>query len=157
MSRERTAIALLAAMAALACDPDGEAPFGGPHGGSVPHQPPTDGGYDSVDATFTVPRPVVSGNVPGELNSWTHIFYLYLDTGTIGDCTTCHKEMRDPPAAFRWLEEMAYVGDNDPPLVSFGLSCLAWYGGNMPPGMTGGGEAAVVEMDAWAKAGARNN
>ena len=62
---------------------------------------------------------------------------------------------------YAYLASVGYIGGACPTLVQNGVSCLSWYGGgNMPPGGTGNPASdaqAVVDMNAWAAAGAQNN
>jgi hypothetical protein len=151
-------VSIVAAVTALGCGSD-EAPFGGPYGGHTRHLGPTDGRYSNVDAAFYPPAPPPTGDIQGEPNTWTHIYYAYLREGTIGNCSQagCHIEMSDPFASFLWLKEHGYLGGADPLLVNEGASCLSWYGGNMPPGPPVQDAAVTAEMNAWAAAGALNN
>ena len=145
---------LLFAGLLLGCAKAEDTPLGGPYGGTAYAYEPNEGGSNDPDATFTPSRPPNAGF--GEYATWTHIFSVYLAEGTIGNCTPCHREMRDAPASFTWLEEQGYVGEADPTLTT-DRSCLTWFGGNMPPGTPVLSEEAVAEMNEWVKTGARNN
>ena len=132
------------------------APLGGPYGGSVEMLAPTDGGFANVDATISPPDPYVP--VPqGRPGSWTHLFSIYLDKRTIGNCPTCHSDMDDAADSYHWLFEQGYLGTLPPPLTNHGSSCLAWYGGNMPPGARRQNAQAVQDFDDWVQAGAQND
>jgi hypothetical protein len=152
-------LALLGCMAGLAlpgCGAD-DAPLGGPYGGRAALIGPTDGCFNTRDATITPKRPSTGGNGAGEQGTWTGIFNRYLAKDTAGNCPTCHAEMSSPSASFEWLQSDGYVGATDPLLTSQGASCLSWYGGDMPPGTSVANPDAVRELTAWATAGARNN
>src|SRR5262249_14390167 len=93
------------------CSAPSDSPLGGPYGGGSEFRlGPTDAGYLrylNADATYTVPTPpLMPGQIPGTPGTWTHIFYGYLNKGTVGNCTKCHqKEMPDPPKSYKWLED----------------------------------------------------
>ena len=149
---------LLAGLSGLGCAAIGDTPLGGPYGGSAEKVGPTDGGFNTRDATIAPKRPSLGGvNSAGDPGTWTGIFNRYLAKDTPGNCTTCHAEMSSPSDAFDWLENDGYVGATDPLLTSQGASCLSWYGGDMPPGTAVASPEAVQELTTWAAAGARNN
>src|SRR5882672_2916455 len=156
--RVLASIACGASLSALvACGATPDSPLGGPYGGGTYRLGPTDGGYSTVDATFTVPQVTNPAAPAGEPGTWTHIFTLYMADGTFGNCTHCHSDMSDAPKSYKWLNDQDYMGGSAPPLTSRGGSCLSWYGGDMPPGAQPPKPEAAMEMDAWAAAGGRNN
>jgi hypothetical protein len=161
VARRRAGLASMAygaafiALASCGATPDN--PLGGPYGGGAYRLGPTDGGFSTVDATYTAPRVTNPAAPSGEPGTWTHIFTLYMAEGTFGNCTHCHPEMSDAPASYKWLDDQEYMGGSAPPLTDRGASCLSWYGGDMPPGVQPPKPEAVIEMDAWAAAGGHDN
>jgi hypothetical protein len=68
--------------------------------------------------------------------------------------------MPTPAASYTYLVSQGYVGSGCPTLVQVNSSCLTWYNGDMPPGGTddpASDAQAVIDMNAWAAAGAKNN
>jgi hypothetical protein len=140
--------------AALSCACGEPPPFGGPHGGDATRLPPTAGWIPGTTYTPPAPPPPPAGGNPG---TWYHIFTSYFEVGTVGDCPTCHAEMKTSKASYTWLRELEYIGATPPPLIDFGSSCLAWFGGNMPPGLVPQNDALIAEFETWAKAGAKED
>jgi len=157
---------VLGAVVLAACSTSSGSPLGGPYGGDTIRLGPTDGGFPTVDATYSVPIPPRQpGTIPGTVGSWMHIYYAYLDKGTIGNCAArspCHQAgMPNPPKAYKWLQDQGYLGGSSPALTRKGDSCISWYGGDMPIGgvklPVSETMAAVTEMNQWATMGAANN
>jgi hypothetical protein len=80
-----------------------------------------------------------------------------MDVGTVGDCPTCHAEMKTPKGSYAWMRELEYIGTTPVPFVDNAASCLAWFGGNMPPGLVPPNPELVAEFQTWAAAGAKEN
>lgn len=148
----RLGVALGAALLLCACSD--ASPFGGPHGGDGRKVEPTMGWVPGTTYTPPVPPPPPAGGEPG---TWYHIFSAYFEVGTVGDCPTCHAEMKTSRASYQWLKELEYIGTTPPPLIDLGASCLTWFGGNMPPGLVPPNETLVAEMNTWAANGAKED
>jgi hypothetical protein len=80
--------------------------------------------------------------------SWASLFADYMTT-----CKTCHTQMASARSGYLWLRSQGYISGAAPALVDPTESCLVWYGGNMPPGGSANPQA-VIDMNAWAAAGA---
>lgn len=159
--------AIFAAVAAtvLAGCSDG-APFGGPHGGEWTPAPTSSGPPDAGDDGGSGDDSGGGGGGPAP--TWTEIYNLYLVAGKIGDCTDtnilCHSQYTSPSAMYGYLMTQNQLGSNPPALTDPTQSCLTWYAGandtvmNLMP-LTGNpmSAQAVMDMNAWAAAGAPNN
>lgn len=88
---------------------------------------------------------------------WSQIFSKYLESGTAGNCTGCHRQMSSASASYSWLSGQGYIRGTSSILVASFGSCLSWYGGTMPPGGPRTDAQATSDMNAWAAAGAMNN
>lgn len=129
-------------------------PFGGPHGGDGRRVPPVAAWVPGTTYTPPSPPPPPAGGEPG---TWFHIFGAYFEVGTVGDCPSCHAEMKTSKSSYVWLKDLEYIGGTPPGLVDPAASCLAWFGGTMPPGNVAPNEALVTELQTWATAGAKEN
>lgn len=171
-------------MSALACSSSGE-PLGGPHGGTTNSLPPPSEGSTStasssgdasssadVGGTSSGGTTVPSGcggsedagaSEGGAAPTWTEIYTKYLSANSPAACAACHTHATQMPtasASYTYLASEGYIGGACPTLVQVGASCLSWYGGDMPPGGTGNPASdaqAVIDMNAWAAAGAKND
>jgi hypothetical protein len=99
-----------------------------------------------------------SGSGGSSCDTFSCIFTKYLQAGTIGNCSVaCHAQMATASSSYSWLAGQGYMGTT-PPALTGSRSCLTWYGsGNMPPGGPRSAPQAVMDMNAWAAAGAKNN
>jgi hypothetical protein len=152
----RLAWTFVAGAGLVACSGNASSPLGGPYGGGAYRLGPTDGGFSNADASFSPPRPPTGAGPSGAQGTWTHIFTTYMAAGTFGNCTPCHKEMSNASKSYKWLADQGYMGGTAPSLTG-SSSCLSWYGGDMPPGKQPPLDAAVEEMNLWAKMGGRND
>jgi hypothetical protein len=125
--------------------PDSGHSQGGSKDAAAP-PPPQDSGSQSQDTGQQASAP-----------TWTQLFTLYLAGGTVGNCGTCHSEMGSATKAYSWLEGKHQLPGPNPGLVDPNSSYLTWYGGDMPPGGPSSEPTAVMQMNAWAAAGAPNN
>jgi hypothetical protein len=163
--------AILAAVAAtlLAGCSEGAAPFGGPYGGEWNPPPPSSGSPDaSGDDGGSGDDSGGGSSGAGPAPAWTDLYNLYLVAGKIGDCTDtnilCHSQYSSPSAMYGYLMTQNQLGSNPPALTDPTRSCLTWYAGpndtvmNLMP-LTGNPTSAqaVMDMNAWAAAGAPNN
>jgi hypothetical protein len=157
-----------AAQALLAGCGYGSSPLGGPYGGTASSPPPspefssTGRSGDASDSGGGADANG-GGDDSGSLTvptTWTEIFNSYLAVGTIGNCTdtSCHK-YPTPKALYAYLqgEGQLGVGGSSPPLTNSSVSCLSWYGGDMPLDGAQSAPQVVMQLDAWAAAGAQDN
>jgi hypothetical protein len=103
------------------------------------------------------------GGEGGAAPTWTEIYTNYLSASSPAACAACHTHATQMPtasASYTYLASQGYIGGACPTLVQVGSSCLTWYSGEMPPGGTDNPASdaqAVIDMNAWAAAGAKND